>query len=84
MDTPGRLTEGASPRHKGAAPLQEIIMTGMRRKSDFSDYAERAWEKREEKEKVDIPGYILKDSRLDCSDMLSYGLEFYARSLPLI
>jgi hypothetical protein len=82
MDTPGRLTEGASPRQQGAAPLQEIIMTGMRRKSDFSEYVERAWEKREEK--VDLPGYILKDSRLDCSDMLSYGLEFYARSLPLI
>jgi hypothetical protein len=84
MDNPGRLTEGASPRKQGAAPLQEIIMTGMRRESDFSDYVERAWEIRVEKEKVDLPEYILKDSWLDCSDILSYGLEFYARSLPLI
>jgi hypothetical protein len=84
MDPPGRRKEDAFPRKQGAAPLQEIVMTGMSRKYDFSDYVERAWEEREEKEKVDLPGYILKDSRLDCGDMLSYGLEFYARSLTLI
>jgi hypothetical protein len=84
MDTPGRLSEHPTPGLRMATPLQEIVMPGMKRKSDFTDYVRHAESKRVERESVDLPSYVLKDSGLDCTDVLSYGLEFYIRSLPLI